>query len=198
VTVDVKQMPGLEQLPFAEVWFRSIDEAAWRQASAAARGLGKSGLEVWTTTETPVVVAFLAARGYEEVRRYVVSELDVAAASAPEPPGITLATFADRPDLARALFEIALQSYPDQPGRSEQIIESFESWRHWGLDGIHPTRTSSRSRESACWATASWRSTARQATTASPRSGVPSAAVASRARSSAPRSRGRRSTAFDA
>jgi GNAT superfamily N-acetyltransferase len=87
VTVDVKQMPGLEQLPFAEVWFRSIDEAAWRQASAAARGLGKSGLEVWTTTETPVVVAFLAARGYEEVRRYVVSELDVAAASAPEPPG---------------------------------------------------------------------------------------------------------------
>ena len=138
MTVDVKPMPGLEQLPFAEVWFRSIDEAVWRQASAAARALGKSGLEVWTTTETPAVVAFLVERGYDEVRRYVVSELDVAAAPEPEPPGITLATFADRPDLAPALFEIALQSYPDQPGRSEQILESFESWRHWGLDGQPP------------------------------------------------------------
>ena len=28
-----------------------------------------------------------------------------------------------------ALFEIARESYPDQPGRSEQRIESFEEWR---------------------------------------------------------------------
>lgn len=135
--VDVKPMPGLEQLPFAEVWFRAIDEPAWRQASAAARALGKTGLEVWTTTETPQVVAFLAQRGYAEVRRYVVSELDVAAAPEPGLPGREIVTFAERPDLAPELFAIALESYPDQPGRSEQLIESFESWRHWGLDS-HP------------------------------------------------------------
>jgi GNAT superfamily N-acetyltransferase len=137
VTLDVKPMPGLEQLPFAEVWFRSIDGPGWHQASAAARALGKSGLEVWTTTETPEVVAFLEQHGYEEVRRYVISELDVSEAPDPGPPGRTIVTFAERPDLAPALFEIALESYPDQPGRSEQVIESFESWRHWGLDG-HP------------------------------------------------------------
>jgi GNAT superfamily N-acetyltransferase len=137
VTVDVKPMPGLEHLPFAEVWFRSIDETGWRQASAAARALDKSGLEVWTTTETPEVVTFLTERGYDEVRRYVVSELDVATAPDPAPAGLTIVAFADRPDLAPALFEIALGAYPDQPGRSEQIIESFESWRHWGLD-LHP------------------------------------------------------------
>ncbi len=142
MTVDVKLMPGLEHLPFAEVWFSSIDEQRWRQASSAARALGKNGLEVWTTTETPDVVAFFARRGYDEVRRYVVSALDMAVA--PElspaevlPQGWEIATFAERPDLARALFEVALESYPDQPGRSEQVIESFESWRHWGLDG-HP------------------------------------------------------------
>ena len=138
MTVDVKPMPGLEQLPFAEVWFREVDEAAWREASAAARAIGKTGLEVWTTTETPAVVTFFEARGYEETRRYVNSELDVASAPDPGPPGMTITTFAERPDLAPQLFDIAAQSYPDQPGRSEQDLERLEVWRTWGLDPHRP------------------------------------------------------------
>jgi GNAT superfamily N-acetyltransferase len=135
--VDVKVMPGLEHLPFAEVWFHEIDEERWREASAAARAIGKPGLEVWTTDKTPDVVSFLEERGYEQVRHYVISELDVLAAPDPGPPAFPLVTFAERPDLAPALFEIALESYGDQPGRSEQRIESFEAWRSWGLDR-HP------------------------------------------------------------
>jgi GNAT superfamily N-acetyltransferase len=130
-------MPGLEHLPFGEVWFRAIDEESWRAASRAARRLGKTGLEVWTTDETPEVVAFLAERGYGEVRRYVISELAVGPAADPDPPGVPFVTFAERPDLAPALFEIACEAYGDQPGRSEQRIESYESWRAWGLDP-HP------------------------------------------------------------
>jgi len=135
--VDAKPMPGLEHLPFAEVWFHDIDEARWREASAAARAIGKTGLEAWTTDKTPGVVSFLEERGYKQVRHYVISELDVTAAPVPEPPAFPLVTFAERPDLAPALFEIALESYRDQPGRAEQRIESFESWRSWGLDP-HP------------------------------------------------------------
>ena len=56
-------MPGLEHLPFAEVWLHELDEASFRAASAAARTLGKTGLEVWTTDRTPEVVVFLAERG---------------------------------------------------------------------------------------------------------------------------------------
>jgi len=130
-------MPGLEHLPFAEVWFHEIDDERLREASAAARALGKTGLEVWTTDAKPAVVAFLEDHGYEQVRHYVISELDVAAAPDPPPPAFELVTFAERPDLAHALFDIALESYADQPGRSEQRIESFESWRSWGLDP-HP------------------------------------------------------------
>jgi GNAT superfamily N-acetyltransferase len=135
--MDVKPMPGLEHLPWAEVWFHEIDEERWREASAAARELGKTGLEAWTTDATPHVAAFLEARAYEEVRRYVVSELDVTSAPDPAAPAFTLVTFAERPELARELFAIALESYGDQPGRSEQRIASFESWRSWGLDP-HP------------------------------------------------------------
>src|SRR6478672_7061584 len=100
-------MPGLEHLPFAEVWLRKPDDEAWRAASAAARAIGKDGLEVWTTDETPEVVSFLEARGYDIVRRYLISELDVAAATDPGPAGAALTTFAERPDLAEELYAVA-------------------------------------------------------------------------------------------
>lgn len=130
-------MPGLEHLSWAEVWFHEIDDAPWREASATARELGKTGLEVWTTDASPAVVDFLEQRGYEEVRRYVISEVDIAAADDPGPPGLALVTFGERPDLAEALYELALECYPDQPGRSETRLSPYEVWRSWGLDP-HP------------------------------------------------------------
>jgi GNAT superfamily N-acetyltransferase len=134
--VNVIPIPGLEHLPFAEVWFHEIDEVRWREASAAARALGKTGLEAWTTDRTPEVVAFLQARGYDEVRRYVISELDVAAAPDPGAPAIPLVTFAERPDLAPQLYALAQIAYADQPGRSESQIG--EDWHEWGLGRHRP------------------------------------------------------------
>jgi mycothiol synthase len=128
-------IPGLEHLPFAEVWFHELDDARLAEASEQARALGKSGLEVWTTTKTPAVAAFLERRGYVEVRRYVISELDVRAAPAPAEPRFALTTFAERPDLAARLFELARAAYPDQPGRSETVLD--EAWYEWGLRA-HP------------------------------------------------------------
>ena len=142
-------MPGLEHLPFAEVWFHDVNDARWREASAAAVALGKTGLEAWTTNRMPEVAEFLEARGYEIVRRYVISELDVEAAPEPAPPAFELTTFAERPDLVHALFEIACESYRDQPGRSEQRIESLADWRTWGLDS-HPADTYFIALEEGC------------------------------------------------
>jgi GNAT superfamily N-acetyltransferase len=132
----VHPIPGLEHLPFAEVWFHDVDEARWRAASAEARALGKDGLEVWTTSRTPGVVDFLRARGYAEARRYVISELDVARAPDPGAPRHSLVTLAERPDLAPALFELARVAYADQPGRAESRID--ESWLDWGLRAHDP------------------------------------------------------------
>ena len=135
-TMDVKPIPGLEQLPYAEVWFHELDEARWREASRLARMLGKTGLEVWTTDRTPEVVAFLEPRGYDEVRRYVISELDVGAAPDLDPPAFDLVTFAERPDLAGALYELAQIAHADQPGRSESTVS--EAWYEWGLRANPP------------------------------------------------------------
>jgi GNAT superfamily N-acetyltransferase len=134
--MDVKPIPGLEQLPYAEVWFHEVDEARWREASGLARMLGKTGLEVWTTDRTPEVAAFLEPLGYDEVRRYVISELDVGAAPDPDPPAFDLVTYAERPDLADALYELAQIAHADQPGRSESTVS--EAWYEWGLRANPP------------------------------------------------------------
>jgi GNAT superfamily N-acetyltransferase len=135
--MDVKPMPGLEHLPFAEVWFHEIDDDSFQAASAAAHAIGKTGLEVWTTDRTPEVVAFLTDREFREVRRYVISELDVAAAAPPEPPACQVVSLAERPDLVAAVYAIACESYVDQPGREDQRLPGLDEWRLWGLDP-HP------------------------------------------------------------
>ena len=137
--MDVKPIPGLEHLPFAEVWLHAVDDEEWRVASDAARAIGKDGLEVWTTDATAEVVAFLEERGYEQVRHYRISELDVDAAPDPEPPSVPLTTFAARPDLGEQLYEVAREAYPDQPGRSDQRMSPYEVWRSWGLDPHPPS-----------------------------------------------------------
>jgi GNAT superfamily N-acetyltransferase len=133
--VNVQPIPGLEHLPYAEVWFHAIDDTRWQEASNAAAALGKTGLEVWTTTRTPDVAEYLRVRDYQGARRYVISELDVPAAPDPAPPAFELATFAERPDLAGELFALAQVAYPDQPGREGTRVD--ESWHEWGL-GNHP------------------------------------------------------------
>src|SRR5262249_5028987 len=131
-----KPIPGLEHLPYAEVWFHELDGTQWAAAIAAAKAIGKDGLEVWTTTRTPEVAAFLEARGYEEVRRYVVSALDVGSAPEPEAPSYEIVALAERPELADALYAIAREAYPDHPGRAETRID--EAWYEWGLRSQAP------------------------------------------------------------
>lgn len=134
--MNVKPVPGLEHEPFAEVWFHAIDDALFREASEQARALGKPGLEAWTTTKTPEVAPFLAARGFAEHRRYIISELDVASAPDLGPPAFDLVTVGDRPDLAPQLYELARIAHADQPGRAGTIFG--EDWYEWGLRANPP------------------------------------------------------------
>jgi len=133
--MDVHPIPGLEHLPYAEVWFHAVDDDAWRAASAAARVIGKTGLEVWTTTRTPEVAPWLEAKTYDEVRRYVISELDVANTADLGPSSFEIVTFADRPDLEDELHALARLAYADQPGRSGTRIDN---WPDWGLHAHRP------------------------------------------------------------
>jgi GNAT superfamily N-acetyltransferase len=135
--VVVRAIPGQEHLPWAEVWFRTPDDEEWREASRKAHTLGKSGLEVWTTEDHPDVVAFFEQRGYEQVRRYLRFALGVHAAPDPGEPEWELTTLAERPELLVQVYDVARETYVDQPGREDAQIGSMDAWRTWGYDP-HP------------------------------------------------------------
>jgi mycothiol synthase len=137
LVVQVRAIPGQEHLPWAEVHLDAVDAGRWREASAAARGLGKSGLQVWTTEETPGVVAFLEARGYREVLRYLRFELDVAAAPDPAEPEWELTTLAERPDLLPEVYELSCATHRELPGREDANLGPLDAWRSWSYDP-HP------------------------------------------------------------
>ena len=151
--VDVHPIPGLEHLPYAEVWFHAVDDDAWRAASDAARAIGKTGLEVWTTTRTPEVAPWLEGKGYDEVRRYVISELDVAAA-----PDLGAAAVRDRhvrrPARPRGRAARARAASRTPTSRAAPRAGSTRPGSSGACARIAPTRTSSRSRTGACSATA--------------------------------------------
>jgi mycothiol synthase len=135
--VSVRPIPGQEHLPWAEVHLDAVDEERWREASEAARELGKTGLQAWTTEATPEVVAFLEARGYEEVLRYLRFELDVANAPDPGEPAWELTTLEERPDLLEDVYRLSCETHSDLPGREDADLGPLEVWRGWHHDP-HP------------------------------------------------------------
>jgi GNAT superfamily N-acetyltransferase len=126
--MEARAIPGQEHLRWAEASLPAAEESAWREASRAARELGKTGLEVWTTEDHPELVRFLAERGYEEAFRYLRYALDVAEAPDPRDPEHDVTTLALRPGLLPHVYAVALESYPAQPGRDDADIGAIENW----------------------------------------------------------------------
>jgi GNAT superfamily N-acetyltransferase len=88
-------------------------------------------------TTTPCL-AFAERRGFVEHRREKGLALDLTLAEPPpvEPPqGVEIVTWADRPELDRGMYEVALEAYPDIPGSEDEEVESFEEWLTHHLQG---------------------------------------------------------------
>ncbi len=136
--VSVRAIPGQEHLRWAETWLPVTDEPTWREASQGARALGKTGLEVWTTEEHPDVVRFLVERAYEEAFRYLRYALVVAGAPDPGDARHEVTTLALRPGLLPHVYAVALETYPDQPGRADAHIGSIGNWCEFAVDPNPP------------------------------------------------------------
>ena len=64
--------------------------------------------------------------------------LDLTAIEPPEPdppPGIEIVTWADRPELAQGIYEIAAEATLDIPGEEENDIGSVEEWLERDMGG---------------------------------------------------------------
>ena len=88
-------------------------------------------LEVSVSGDDPESLSYAQRRGFTEVRRQVGLVLSLSGVSplrVGPPAGIEIVTWAQRPELARGMYEVDLEIHPDIPGFEDVALEPFEDW----------------------------------------------------------------------
>ena len=96
---------------------------------ACERGLAT--LETRVNEDDPESLAFVERRGFHEYARNGRLILDLRSATAPpaDPPaGIEITTLSARPELARGMYEVAQEAFPDIPGQEDWVAPPFEHY----------------------------------------------------------------------
>ena len=119
---------------------RGAGTALLAHASAHARLLGKSELEVSAFEDDPEGIQFGEKRGYSCIMRLRSLRLVVAECPAPTvapPEELTITTLAERPDLAHGVWEVAAEAIPDIPIDSDVPMHpgTFDEFRSLTLTG---------------------------------------------------------------
>src|SRR5256885_4428820 len=95
-------------------------------------------LEIEWREDVPGAPAWAEQQGFREISRSVRLALDLTAIEEPavDPPeGVELVTWAERPELARGLYEVACEAYPDEPSSGDVEMEPFEGWLSQDMQG---------------------------------------------------------------
>ena len=117
---------------------RGIGSALLQRLAEWAAGHGADTVQGTVAEEDPASLAWLKAHGYTEVGRNSTMVLDLTAIDEPDidpPDGISIVSWAERPDLAAGMYEVARQAYPDVPGEESATMASFEEWLTNDMDG---------------------------------------------------------------
>jgi GNAT superfamily N-acetyltransferase len=117
---------------------RGAGSGLYAAVSAWTVERGLSELEAPISDNDPESLAFAERRGFIEERREVgvVLHLDELAPPASKPPdGVRIVTWAERPELARGIYEVALEALPDIPGSEDDDIEPFDDWLAHDMQG---------------------------------------------------------------
>ena len=117
---------------------RGAGTALYRTVSAWARQRGLDTIEAVTADTDAESLAYAHRRGFVEDRREAGVALDLTAIEAPpvEPPdGVAIVTWAERLELARGIYEVAVEASPDIPGSEGEQVESFEDWLAHDMQG---------------------------------------------------------------
>jgi len=88
-------------------------------------------LEVSVSGDDRESLSYAQRRGFIEVRRQVGLVLSLAGVSSlrvQPPAGIEIVTWAQRPELARGMYEVDREIHPDIPGFEDVALEPFEDW----------------------------------------------------------------------
>jgi mycothiol synthase len=140
--------PGMETTDVAwsmlyvlrEARHRGVGGALYGQVSEHARVLGRSELHMYSFEDDPDTVGFAEHHAFRIVGRIRGLHLELEGCGRPEvdpPPGVTITTLAERPDLARGVWEISCETFPEIPSDDDEPWQagSFEQFAAGRLGG---------------------------------------------------------------
>jgi GNAT superfamily N-acetyltransferase len=110
---------------------RGAGTALYEAISTWASERRADELEVSVSGDDPESLSYAQRHGFTEDRRQMSLALSLSGVSPlrVEPPtGIEIVTWAQRPELARGMYEVDLEIYPDIPGFEDVALEPFEDW----------------------------------------------------------------------
>jgi len=117
---------------------RGVGSALLETVSGWARGLGYAELMGPVKAVDDVSLTWAERRGFVEIGRNSMLVLDLTTVDAPPvvpPDGISIATWAERPDVAPGMYEVAKEAYPDIPGEEDAKMEPFAQWLSMDMQG---------------------------------------------------------------
>lgn len=117
---------------------RGVGTALYAAVSTWAAAHGRTGLEVAVDEDDADSLGFAERRGFSEIERNTRVVLDLTEIEAPEvapPSGVEIVTWAERPELARGMYEVACEAYPDIPGQEDDLVEPFDDWLQHDMGG---------------------------------------------------------------
>ena len=127
---------------------------AWTLPEARSRGIGTALYEEllrWSSERGCLAVhtavdeddgaslAWADRRGFREIGRNsrLVLDLDRIDAPSIDPPaGIEITTWAERPGIEHALYEVYVEAAPDVPGQEDTDLSPFETWLAHDMQGL--------------------------------------------------------------
>jgi mycothiol synthase len=117
---------------------RGVGSALYDAVSRWAADRRVDALETWVEEDDPQSLGYAQRRGFEEIERNGRMVLELASVDRIDvhpPPGIEIVSWAERPELARGLYEVACETWPDIPGSEEERMEPFEDWLAHDMQG---------------------------------------------------------------
>jgi GNAT superfamily N-acetyltransferase len=129
VAADLAVLPDLRR--------RGIGTALYRELSAHARVHGKDSLVGEVMADDPGSLEWALRRGFEEIERQEALALDLSGCEREPgdvPLGIEIVTRAERPDLARQMYEVGLEAGRDIPGLDGTHEPTFEEWASFEIE----------------------------------------------------------------
>ena len=112
--------------------------ALYEAVSAWARERGLDTIETIVADDDPESLAFAQRRGFAEESHEKGVSLALTRIEPPTvdvPEGVEIITWAERPELARGMYEVVLEAAPDIPGSRDEQIEPFEDWLAHDMSG---------------------------------------------------------------